>query len=113
MQQKNVPKKILNEIIRRIVEVAHPDQIIMFGSAARGVMGPHSDVDLLVVKNGIFSPRDIAAKIYMRLYGVGQAVDIVVVSHEQVEQYRDSPYLVINPALREGVVIYDKETIAA
>jgi uncharacterized protein len=112
MQKKNVPKKILLDIIQRIVEVAHPDRIIMFGSAARGEMGPDSDIDLLVIKKGIRNPRDVAAKIYMRLYGVGKAVDIIVVSQEQVEKYRDSPYLVIHPATREGVVIYDAETIA-
>ena len=47
----------------------------------------------------------------MRLYGVGEAVDSIVVSTEQVEKYRDSPYLVINPATRDGVVIYDAEKI--
>jgi predicted nucleotidyltransferase len=50
MQKKNVPKKILHNIIERIVEVAHPDRIIMFGSAARREMGSHSDIDLLVIK---------------------------------------------------------------
>ena len=88
MQKKNVPKKILHDIIQRIVEVAHPERIIMFGSAARGEMGPHSDIDLLVIKKGVRNPRDIAAKIYMRLYGVGKAVDIIVVSPKQVEKYR-------------------------
>jgi predicted nucleotidyltransferase len=29
----------LQEIIRRIVRVAHPEKIILFGSAARGEMG--------------------------------------------------------------------------
>jgi predicted nucleotidyltransferase len=42
-----VEQAVLDEIIRRIVEVAQPEKIIMFGSAARGEMGPHSDVDLL------------------------------------------------------------------
>ncbi len=44
---------ILDEIVRRVVEVAHPDRIILFGSVARGEMGPDSDIDLLVVKSGV------------------------------------------------------------
>ena len=44
---------VLDEIVRRIVEVAAPEKIILFGSAARGEMGPHSDVDLLVIKSGV------------------------------------------------------------
>ena len=46
-----VPQEVLEKIIQRIVEVAQPEKIILFGSAARGAMGPHSDVDLLVVKS--------------------------------------------------------------
>jgi len=38
---------VLTEIVRCIVEVAQPDRIILFGSAARGEMGPNSDLDLL------------------------------------------------------------------
>jgi hypothetical protein len=34
------------------------------------------------------------------------AVDAVVVTPEQLGQYRDSPYLVIYPALRAGKVLY-------
>ena len=36
-----------------LVEAAQPEKIILFGSAARGEMGPDSDVDLLVVKSGV------------------------------------------------------------
>jgi hypothetical protein len=49
----------------------------------------------------------------MRLYGVGKAVDIIVVSPKQVEQYCDSPYLVISPATKDGVVIYNAEKIVS
>lgn len=47
-----VSQEVLEKIIQRIVEVAQPERIILFGSAARGQMVPHSDVDLLVVKSG-------------------------------------------------------------
>lgn len=115
MRKKTVPKKLIRELVSRIVEVADPDQIVLFGSAARGEMGPHSDIDLLVIKTGAEGAysRAIAADIYMRLYGIGQAVDLVVVSPEQVEKYRESPYLVINPAMRDGLVIYDAKKAAA
>lgn len=42
-------QEVLDEIVRRIVEVAQPEKIILFGSAVRGEMGPNSDVDLLVL----------------------------------------------------------------
>jgi predicted nucleotidyltransferase len=99
-------QQVLDEIIRRIVEVAAPERIILFGSAARGDMGPHSDVDLLVIKSGQFHRGRLTEAIYMNLIGVGQAADVVVVTPEDVEQYRDSPALVIAPAMKEGRVVY-------
>jgi len=48
----------LDEIIRRIVEVATPEKIILFGSAARGELGPNSDVDLLVIMETMARPVD-------------------------------------------------------
>ncbi len=95
----------LREIVRRIVDVAQPERIILFGSAARETTGPDSDVDLLVVKRGAHR-RKLAGEIYMRLIGVGRAVDVVVVTPEDIERFGDSPALVIEPALREGKVIY-------
>ena len=41
---------ILDGIIRRIVRVAEPERINLFGSAVRGEMNRHSDVDLLLSK---------------------------------------------------------------
>jgi predicted nucleotidyltransferase len=38
----------LQELVQRIVETVHPLRIILFGSAARGEMGPNSDLDVLV-----------------------------------------------------------------
>lgn len=102
-----VREAILQEIISRIVEVAQPEKIVLFGSAARGVMGPNSDIDLLVVKRGVHRRRPAQA-IYERLYGVGQAVDVVVVTPEDIERYGSSYALVIEPALREGEVVYER-----
>ena len=44
-------------------------------------MNRHSDVDLLVVKEGMHR-RDLAGQIYGNLWGVGAAVDVVVVTLE-------------------------------
>ena len=96
----------LDDIIRRIVEVAHPEKIILFGSAARDDLNRHSDVDLLVVKDDS-DPWAAMGDIYGNLRGVGVAVDAIVVTPAQMERYKDSHALVIKPALREGRVIYE------
>lgn len=107
MADKNtLGEETLQEIIRRIVQVAQPEKIILFGSAVRGKMGPNSDVDLMVIKRGEFHQGHLTGEIYMSLHGVGQAVDVILVTPEQVERYRNTHCLVIAPALREGKEVY-------
>jgi predicted nucleotidyltransferase len=98
----------MDEIIRRIVEVARPKQVILFGSAARGTTSPHSDLDFLIVKSGRYNSRKVAGAIYMRMRGIAQAIDLVIVTPKQVEEYRNSPFSVIYPAMREGRVMYKR-----
>lgn len=106
MNDKKLSRTTLQEIVRRIVETAQPEKIILFGSAVRGEMGPNSDVDLLVIKGGEFDQSRLVGDIYMNLHGVGQAVDVILVTPDQVERYRNTHCLVIAPALREGQEIY-------
>ena len=86
-------------------EVPEAVAVLLGGSHARGDAGPHSDVDLLVIKSGAHR-LELTGQIYRHMHGVGEAVDIIVVTPEDVERYRDSHALVIAPALREGKVVY-------
>ena len=97
--------QVLDEIVARIVRLAQPEKIVLFGSAARETAGTDSDIDLLVVKSGAHR-LNLTTQIYRALRGVNAAVDIVVVRPEDIERYRDNPALVIAPALREGRVLY-------
>jgi predicted nucleotidyltransferase len=42
-------KEVLEEIVKRLEEGLHPEQIILFGSYAYGEPTERSDVDLLIV----------------------------------------------------------------
>ena len=80
---------ILAATVERIVEAANPEKIVMFGSAARGTMGPDSDLDLLVIKGGKFNRHRVTTAIYRNLSGeIG--VDALVVTPEEVERYLPS-----------------------
>lgn len=98
----------IQAVVDRIVEVAKPQQIILFGSHARGKAKDHSDLDLLIVKDGDYHKGKLIEEIYMNLVGVKQAVDVVIVTPKEIEQYRGSPSLVIKPALDEGKIIYER-----
>jgi len=108
-----VDESVLAEVVRRVVAAAQPEKIIVFGSAARGEVRAGSDLDLLVVKREPGDRGRLVERIYMSLLGVGQAVDVVVVTPEELERYRDVEYLVVGPALREGRVVYERRAAAA
>lgn len=98
--------KVLDELVRRTVEAVHPLQIILFGSAARGQMGPHSDLDVLVVMPDGCDRRAVAGTVYRAYRGLEYPHDVVVVWQSDVEQYGQNPYLVIHTALTEGKELY-------
>lgn len=97
---------VLNELVHRIVEAVQPNRIILFGSAARGQMGPNSDLDVLVVMPDGVHHRDTSHAIYRSLFGLGIAKDIVVATESDIRDYGDNPSLVLYPALREGKELY-------
>lgn len=97
---------ILNDIVKRIIKIVHPIKIILFGSAARGEMGPNSDFDLLVIVPSGIHRRRTAQKIYRNLIGVGFASDIIVITEDDLKQFKDNIGMVIRPAIKEGRVLY-------
>lgn len=95
----------LQEIVQRIVRVAHPEKIILFGSHAKGNPNPDSDVDLLVIAANA-DRGALTEDIYESLIGVGMPVDVLVARPEDLEQYGSCPATVFYPALRDGYSIY-------
>ena len=96
----------LDLALERIIAVAQPDRVILFGSAARGTAGPHSDLDFLVIKRGISSRRHVAQAIYRALIGIPASIDIVVVTPEDVEALKGGVATIVGPAMREGREVY-------
>jgi predicted nucleotidyltransferase len=101
-----VQHRYLDAVVRRIVEVAKPDRIILFGSAARGEGNPDSDLDFLVVKSGVPHRRRLAQQVYRALFGIPVPVDVPVVTPEDIEAFRGKVGTVIGPALAEGREVY-------
>lgn len=40
-----ISQEVINDLVNRIKIVVDPQQVILFGSAARGLMAPDSDLD--------------------------------------------------------------------
>ncbi|MBI4355810.1 MAG: nucleotidyltransferase domain-containing protein [Candidatus Omnitrophica bacterium] len=95
-------------MVRRIVERFHPDQVILFGSHARGKAGPDSDVDLLVVMPVRGSKRAAQLQVRLALHDIRVPKDVVVVTPDQFERQRDIAGTIVRPAYLEGKVLYAK-----
>jgi predicted nucleotidyltransferase len=99
-------QQLLDELVKRMVAAVQPLRIVLFGSAARGTMGPDSDLDVLVVVPDGARRRRTAQVVYASLRGIGCAKDVIVVTESDVREYGDDPSLVIYPALRQGRELY-------
>jgi predicted nucleotidyltransferase len=99
-------QKTIKRMVKRIVERFNPDQVILFGSHARGTAGPDSDVDLLVVMPFAGSRLEKAVEIGVALHGIGVPKDIVVTTPEDFEWRKEIPGTIERPAALEGKVLY-------
>ena len=103
---------LLNHMVRAIVDEVDPEQVILFGSRARGDARADSDVDLIVVEAEPFGAQRRRHREMVRLYhavaGFPVAADLLVYSTEDVDYWRDSLNHVLARALREGTVLYER-----
>jgi HEPN domain-containing protein/predicted nucleotidyltransferase len=109
-----VTQEKIDEAVRRLVEVARPTRIILFGSAARGELHERSDLDLMVVLPDPPMPNHSAAvtRFYSALAGIPMAKDIIVVTEDRLAELGDRPGLVYREALREGRVLYEAPNVS-
>ena len=105
MKKKTRPQQI-DLMVKRLVERFDPDQIVLFGSHARGTAGPDSDVDLLVVMPVSGPKREKQIEMRVALHDIAVPKDIILVTPEEVARRRNIVGTIIRPALREGKVLY-------
>ena len=108
MEKNEKTQKIIEQMVRRIIEMFHPEKVILFGSHARDGAGPESDVDLLVVMPVEGSKRQKANEIDRALADREIPLDLIVVTPEQFEQESRLGGTLVRPAVREGKVLYER-----
>jgi predicted nucleotidyltransferase len=96
----------LQVMVQRLVDRFNPDQIILFGSHARGTAGPNSDVDLLVIMPIPGSKRERRIEMRIALHDISIPKDIILATPEEVARKRKIVGTIIRPALQEGKVLY-------
>jgi uncharacterized protein len=94
------------DAVTDLVAAAHPLRVLLFGSVARGVDGPDSDIDLLVVLQHVARNRrhELTVKL-ARAITAPVPVDLLITDPAEIAERGDLPGI-LRVALREGRVVY-------
>lgn len=102
-------RETIQAITQLIVERFQPEQVILFGSVARGEDDENSDLDLLVVlRPGVQPPRrgnPIHAAIADNFI---LPVDLLIRSYEAFARYRPDSNSMLSRMLEDSEILYDR-----
>jgi predicted nucleotidyltransferase len=113
MKSRQITPQLIDKMARRLARRFKPEQIILFGSHARGAAGPDSDVDLLVVmplKNPRREKRNMELAMRLAVHDIKCPKDIVVVTPDEIETQKNIPGTIVRPALLEGKTLYVRQS---
>jgi len=102
-----IDDSIIQKIVEQILKVAHPDRVILFGSAATGGMTADSDLDLLVIEEQVLNIREESLRLRATLAGLHLSVDLIVMTRERFEETKDVIGGIAYPAHKYGKIIYE------
>lgn len=102
-----VDEQTLQQAVARIVAVAQPSRVILFGSYGRGDADEGSDVDLMVVKPRVDNRGEEMIQLYQVVGHIGAGVDVLVYSDAEYERRSQVPGTVLYWAHKEGRTLYE------
>ena len=103
------PAKV-HKAVRLLIKVGRPNKIILFGSYITGHMNAHSDLDMLVVKQGpVRNPRQESARLRRRLGDIVMPMDILVIPESRLNALKERRDLVYREALTTGRIFYEAD----
>jgi predicted nucleotidyltransferase len=99
--------QILAEMVRRLREAFQPERIYLFGSKARGDIGPDSDYDLLIIVPDEAPPEQKRSRLaYQALRGTRTAADVLVLTKDAFDSRLHLPASLPAIVAREGKLLY-------
>jgi predicted nucleotidyltransferase len=99
--------EIIKRLTELLIEAAKPKRIILFGSQARGEAGEDSDLDVMVVEEGVSDRAAEMVRLNRVLRSLDVAVDLLVESAEKFNYWCDTPGNVYFEAATEGEVLHE------
>jgi len=106
-ERLKVTEPKVTEAVERLIAAGSPQQVIAFGSRARGDADADSDLDIAVVLDRV-DPAKTADVGSWLLKGLDLDVDLLVTDQEHFEKFRRYQSSVHFDIDTEGVVLYDR-----
>lgn len=98
-------REAIMDFVRQLVEIYHPEQVILFGSYAKGDARPKSDIDLLVIlpfsRSTLGQAADMLERLDSDLY-----VQLVARTPEMIAESVENGSSFLRHVLETGEVLY-------
>jgi predicted nucleotidyltransferase len=102
-----IDERTLQEAVERIVAVARPSRVILFGSYGRGDADAGSDLDLMVIQPEVTDRYREMIRLHEAVGSIGVGVDVLVYSEAEYERRSRVPGTVPYWARKEGRALYE------
>jgi len=103
--REKIEAQTIDRAARMLLKAAPAGSVvILFGSHARGAADAASDVDFLVVEPVVDNQVDEMTRLTKAVSSLSIASDVLVVSAERFDYWKDTPNTVFYRASREGKV---------
>ena len=98
----------IDKIVPIINAIASPDQIILFGSYAKGTYTQKSDIDLLIIKKDLKNGNAILDSIYRAFYEskINVSVDLLTIDYKKYNELNNKIGYIYKTIKEQGKIIY-------
>ncbi|HEY1009116.1 MAG: nucleotidyltransferase domain-containing protein [Daejeonella sp.] len=101
-------KRTLENIIRYVVSVTEPEEVILFGSLADGRANKHSDIDLLIITEALTDKKEMVSRIRSHIYQYALKADVLICHGSLLEHEMATPNSFIKAVYTSGKRVYKK-----
>lgn len=111
MKNNDLRRKKLNAELKRIMSVLQakyaPEEVILFGSLAKGKILKNSDIDLVIVKKTKKRFVDRIGEV-IKICKPKIAVDFIVYTPQEFSDLKEKELFIQQEVIREGKVLYER-----
>jgi uncharacterized protein len=102
-----IPESTIDQAVKLLINAGRPSRIILFGSYGRDEPGLESDLDFLVVQSAVQDRRREMVRLRRVLSPLRIPADVLVISEQAFQEWRQTPGNILYEAAMEGRVLYE------